>query len=127
MGERHALWSRVDWRGLLGDEECLRLIEWAHGEGRIEMAFASKAQQGYMHAHPEVLGKTALHEWDQATKKKKGGFKKLPEHVHPANGQHEHQQHLDTTANYNGHGQQAGAHPTGSPCPAGDCPDDGGM
>ena len=43
------------------------------------MPFESKAQQGYMHAHPEILGKKGLHEWDEATK---GKFKSLPEHVH---------------------------------------------
>ena len=43
------------------------------------MPFQSKAQQGYMHAHPEILGKEGLHEWDEATK---GKYKKLPEHVH---------------------------------------------
>src|SRR5690242_18538991 len=38
--------------------------------------FASRAQAGYMHMHPEVLGKTALAEWDRASK-----GKHLPEHV----------------------------------------------
>jgi hypothetical protein len=38
--------------------------------------FASIAQAGYMHSHPEVLGKTALDEWDASTK-----GKKLPKHV----------------------------------------------
>lgn len=38
--------------------------------------FASLAQAGYMHSHPEVLGKTALDEWDSATK-----GKTLPKHV----------------------------------------------
>ena len=42
------------------------------------MPFQSKAQQGYLHAHPEILGKKALHEWDEATK---GKYKSLPEHV----------------------------------------------
>lgn len=32
--------------------------------------FASLAQAGYMHAHPEILGKTALDEWDASTKGK---------------------------------------------------------
>lgn len=32
--------------------------------------FASEAQRGYMHAHSEVLGKTALKEWDTASKGK---------------------------------------------------------
>jgi hypothetical protein len=38
--------------------------------------FASLAQEGYMHANPEVLGKDALAEWDSATK-----GKKLPKRV----------------------------------------------
>jgi hypothetical protein len=64
------------------------------------MPFKSKAQQGFMHAHPEVLGRAALHEWDEATKRKKGGFAKLPERKHPANGQHDHAEHLQTTGDY---------------------------
>lgn len=43
------------------------------------MPFESKAQQGYLHAHPEILGKAKLHEFDEATK---GKFGSLPEHVH---------------------------------------------
>jgi hypothetical protein len=39
--------------------------------------FVSKAQQGYLHAHPEVLGKEKLAEFDSATK----GMHNLPEHV----------------------------------------------
>lgn len=46
------------------------------------MPFVSKAQQGYLHAHPEVLGKEKLHEFDEATK----GMHNLPRHVHS----HEH-------------------------------------
>jgi len=42
------------------------------------MPFESKAQQGYLHAHPEVLGKKGLAEWDAASK----GSHDLPEHVH---------------------------------------------
>lgn len=42
------------------------------------MPFKSVAQQGYLHAHPEILGKKGLHEWDEATK---GHYKNLPEHV----------------------------------------------
>jgi hypothetical protein len=42
------------------------------------MPFESKDQQGYMHAHPEILGEEGLHEWDEATK---GKYKSLPEHV----------------------------------------------
>ena len=41
------------------------------------MPFVSQAQQGYLHAHPEVLGKEKLHEFDEATK----GKHNLPEHV----------------------------------------------
>ena len=41
------------------------------------MPFESKAQQGYLHAHPEILGKAKLHEFDEATKGKYGS---LPEH-----------------------------------------------
>lgn len=43
------------------------------------MPYASRAQQRFMHARkpPGV----DLSEWDRATKKKKGGFKKLPERV----------------------------------------------
>jgi hypothetical protein len=33
--------------------------------------FKSLAQEGYMHANPEVLGKKGLAEWDSATKGKK--------------------------------------------------------
>lgn len=42
------------------------------------MPFVSRAQQGYLHAHPEVLGKAKLAEFDAATK----GMHDLPEHVH---------------------------------------------
>lgn len=42
------------------------------------MPFVSKAQQGYLHAHPEILGKEKLAEFDAATK----GEHNLPEHVH---------------------------------------------
>jgi hypothetical protein len=35
------------------------------------MPFASRAQQGYLHAHPEKLGKAKLAEFDRATKGKK--------------------------------------------------------
>lgn len=38
--------------------------------------FASLAQEGFMHAHPEKLGKAGLNEWDAATK-----GRKLPQHV----------------------------------------------
>lgn len=48
------------------------------------MPFVSAAQRGYMHAHPEILGKAGLAEWDAASK-----GQHVPEHVHhlPA---HEH-------------------------------------
>lgn len=42
------------------------------------MPFKSKAQQGYLHAHPEILGKAKLHEFDDATK----NYGSLPAHVH---------------------------------------------
>jgi hypothetical protein len=32
--------------------------------------FASLAQAGYMHSHPDILGKAGLKEWDSATKGK---------------------------------------------------------
>lgn len=38
--------------------------------------FASLAQEGFLHAHPEKLGKAGLKEWDAATK-----GKHLPKHV----------------------------------------------
>ena len=40
--------------------------------------FASQAQEGFLHAHPSVLGKSALKEWDSATK-----GKSLPKKVKP--------------------------------------------
>lgn len=43
------------------------------------MPFESLAQEGYLHAHPEKLGKAGLKEWDAATK-----GKHLPEHKHMA-------------------------------------------
>ena len=33
--------------------------------------FASLAQEGYMHSHPEILGAKALKEWDKSTEGKK--------------------------------------------------------
>ena len=39
------------------------------------MPFKSAAQQKYLHAHPEILGKK-IKEWDAST-----DFDKLPEHV----------------------------------------------
>jgi hypothetical protein len=38
--------------------------------------FRSKAQAGYLHSHPEILGKEGLKEWDASSK-----GKQLPEHV----------------------------------------------
>lgn len=32
------------------------------------MPYKSLKQEGYMHAHPEILGKKGLKEWDAATK-----------------------------------------------------------
>jgi hypothetical protein len=50
------------------------------------MPFESKAQQGYMFSHPEILGKAGLKEWSHAT-----DYSHLPEHVHPKpSGQHAH-------------------------------------
>lgn len=40
------------------------------------MPFVSQAQRGYLHSHPEILGKAGLKEWDEATK-----GKKLPKRV----------------------------------------------
>lgn len=39
------------------------------------MPFESKAQQGYMYANPEILGKDKLKEWSLKT-----NFKTLPKH-----------------------------------------------
>ena len=48
-----------------------------NGDGRVpKNPFASLAQAGYMHSHPEILGAKALKEWDTASK-----GKKLPKHV----------------------------------------------
>jgi hypothetical protein len=47
------------------------------------MPFKSKAQQGYLHAHPEILGKAGLAEWDRASKGKHLPMKKkTPKHTH---------------------------------------------
>lgn len=40
------------------------------------MPFESVAQRGYLHAHPEILGKKGLAEWDAASK-----GQHVPEHV----------------------------------------------
>ena len=51
-----------------------------NGDGLVPAnPFASLAQAGYMHSHPEILGKSALKEWDAATK-----GRKLPKHVKKA-------------------------------------------
>lgn len=50
------------------------------------MPFVSSAQQGYLHAHPEILGKEKLHEFDEATK----GEHNLPEHVHNGKPSYSH-------------------------------------
>jgi hypothetical protein len=48
-----------------------------HGGGLVPSnPFASIAQEGFMHEHPEKLGKAGLAEWDAATK-----GKHLPQHV----------------------------------------------
>jgi hypothetical protein len=55
--------------------------------------FKSKAQQGYMHAHPEILGKAGLAEWDSATKGKHLPEKKSkgPKHgMHRTEIEHHH-------------------------------------
>jgi hypothetical protein len=41
------------------------------------MPFKSLKQEGYMHEHPEILGKAGLADWDAATK-----GKHLPEKAH---------------------------------------------
>lgn len=52
-------------------------VKWGnHGHQVPSNPFASLAQEGYMHSHPEILGKKGLAEWDSATK-----GKKLPEKV----------------------------------------------
>jgi hypothetical protein len=48
-----------------------------HGGNLVsDNPFASLAQEGFLHAHPEKLGKKGLAEWDAATK-----GKKLPKRV----------------------------------------------
>lgn len=48
-----------------------------HGDGLVPAnPFASLAQAGYMHTHPEILGKKGLAEWDASTK-----GRHLPKHV----------------------------------------------
>lgn len=41
------------------------------------MPYASKAQQGYFHAHPDKVGRKVVAEFDAASK----GQKNLPQHV----------------------------------------------
>lgn len=41
------------------------------------MPFESSSQQGFMYAHPDILGKKGLKEWSDKT-----DFKHLPNHVH---------------------------------------------
>ena len=51
------------------------------------MPYESKAQQRWAHtpAGTKALGGAAkVHEWDEATKSKPGGFKALPKHVSKA-------------------------------------------
>lgn len=52
------------------------------------MPFKSKAQAGYMHSHPEILGKAGLKEWDAATK-----GKHLPERVMAKKSKHGRPKH----------------------------------
>ena len=48
-----------------------------HGGGLVPAnPFASLAQAGYMHSHPEILGKKDLAHWDAESK-----GRKVPEHV----------------------------------------------
>jgi hypothetical protein len=49
------------------------------------MPFVSAAQRGYLHAHPEILGKKGLAEWDAASK-----GQHVPEHVHHDLSKHAH-------------------------------------
>ena len=46
------------------------------------MPYKSKAQQRFFHAAAERgdIPQSTVHEWDEATKHKKGGFGKLPQH-----------------------------------------------
>ena len=51
-----------------------------HGNGLVPRnPFASLSQAGYLHSHPEILGKEKLAEFDAATK-----GKHLPKHVKKA-------------------------------------------
>lgn len=43
------------------------------------MPYASKAQQGYFHAHPDKVGRKVVAEFDAASKGQHG----LPKHVKP--------------------------------------------
>ena len=48
-----------------------------NGDGLVPAnPFASLAQAGYMHSHPNILGAKGLKEWDAASK-----GRKLPKHV----------------------------------------------
>lgn len=47
-----------------------------HPDGLVpKNPFASLAQAGYMHSHPEILGKKGLAEWDAASKGRKIPYK----------------------------------------------------
>jgi hypothetical protein len=47
-----------------------------NGQGLVPSnPFASLAQAGYMHEHPEILGNSALKEWDKASKGRKIPYK----------------------------------------------------
>jgi len=61
------------------------------------MPYKSKAQAAAFHAK-EAKGEIpheTVKEWDAATKRKKGGFAKLPEHVHktPIDEHYRHEAH----------------------------------
>jgi len=57
----------------------LREIEFGPQPGGLVPAnpFVSAAQRGYLHAHPEVLGKKELAKWDRESK----GQTNIPYHV----------------------------------------------
>lgn len=47
-------------------------VDWGIQQHKVpKNPFASLAQEGYMHANPEILGKEDLAHWDKETKGKK--------------------------------------------------------
>lgn len=78
------------------------------------MPYKSKAQQRFMHAaasRGEISHET-VKEWDAATKKKKGGFTKLPEHEHPhtpINEKYQHEAHGKAGSHETSHKKLGGA------------------